>query len=43
MNATGKHRRKSTGLNRYAIHKANHAIKSPAKIRRMGWLREKSN
>lgn len=42
MNHTGKKRRKASGLTRAALHKSSHAIKSPAKIRRMGWSRKKS-
>lgn len=38
MNATGKRARKNSGLNRYGLHRANHATKSAAKIRRAGWV-----
>lgn len=31
MNATGKLRRKDTGMNRYEIHKAEHSRKRPGK------------
>jgi len=41
MIATGKQMRKKKGLNRHTIHRANHAHKSPAKIRKMGWSRTK--
>ena len=42
MNATGKQARKQKGMNRHEIHKANHAHKSAAKIRTMGWSRVKT-
>jgi len=41
MNSTGKAMRRSKGLNRHEIHRANHAHKSPAKIRRANWTRTK--
>lgn len=41
MNATGKKMRQQKGLNRLEIHRANHAHKSPEKIRRMNWKRAK--
>jgi hypothetical protein len=41
MNSTGKQMRRQKGLNRHEIHRANHAHKSPAKIRRMNWKRIK--
>lgn len=37
MIATGKRRRKATGLNRFQLHFTQHAVKSAAKRRRMGW------
>ena len=43
MIATGKLRRKATGLTRAQLHRANHSIKSPAKIRRMKWHRTKKD
>lgn len=39
MNATGKRNRKATGLNRYGLHRQNHATKNAAKRRRMHWVR----
>ena len=42
MNSTGKRARAAKGLNRHELHKANHAHKSPAKIARAGWKREKN-
>lgn len=41
MIATGKRRRKQTGLTRHQLHFTSHAKKSPQKIARMGWKREK--
>lgn len=41
MISNGKKRRKASGLTRAALHKSSHSIKSPAKIRRMGWTRDK--
>jgi hypothetical protein len=41
MNATGKRRRKATGLNRARLHRMNHTVKTPDKRRRAGWLRAK--
>jgi hypothetical protein len=41
MNATGKKARRSSGLNKPQLKAKNHARKSPAKIRRMGWTRTK--
>jgi hypothetical protein len=41
MNSTGKRMRAQKGMNRHELHKANHAHKSPEKIRRMGWERIK--
>lgn len=38
MNATGKRARKTSGLNRYGVHKARHTVKSPAKVKRAGWV-----
>lgn len=40
--ATGKKMRRESGLNRYELRKSQHAVKSPEKIRRMGWKREKT-
>ena len=39
MNPIGKKARRENGLNRHALKKANHTIKSEAKVRRMGWHR----
>lgn len=41
MISTGKKMRRESGQNRHQIHHANHAHKSPVKIRRMGWTRHK--
>lgn len=41
MIETGKQRRRETGRNRHGLHRANHARKSDAKIKRAGWIREK--
>lgn len=43
MNATGKRMRKAKGLNRHELHKANHTVKSPMKIIRSNWTREKNS
>jgi hypothetical protein len=42
MTATGKKARRNQGLNRYGCRRVNHARKSPAKQRRMGWYRTKA-
>jgi hypothetical protein len=39
MNATGKRRRKATGVNHAALHRQNHTVKTPAKRRRMHWTK----
>jgi hypothetical protein len=39
MNATGKRARRATGLDRYGVHRMQHAVKSDAKRRRMNWTR----
>lgn len=43
MIATGKAARRQTGLNRFGVHRARHAHKSAAKIRRAGWIRTKGH
>lgn len=42
MNSTGKHARKSSGMNRFQIRHAAHSHKSVAKRRRSGWGRSGS-
>ena len=37
MTSTGKEARKSSGLNRYELHKGSHSSKSPEKRAKMGW------
>lgn len=39
MNTNGKRARQMTGRNRHEIKFANHAHKSPAKIKRARWTR----
>lgn len=42
MNTCGKKARRESGLTKAECHRANHTPKSPEKIKRMGWTRDKT-